>query len=129
MTEEETTARAQGTQGTGDEWADSPKHELRFRETPSHVNDIARRVIEAAAQVHRHLGPGYAESVYENALAVELGLRGLPPSRDRRVSASTTRDARSARVEWTSSSRASSSWSSRLSIASPRSTSHKPSLT
>jgi len=78
MTEEETTARAPGTQGTGDEWPDSPKHELKFLETPSHVNEIARRLIEAAVEVHRHLGPGYAESVYENALAVELGLRGIP---------------------------------------------------
>ena len=55
----------------------SPEHVPRFRETPPHVNDIARRVIEAAVEVHRHLGPGYAESVYENALAIELGLRGI----------------------------------------------------
>jgi GxxExxY protein len=34
-------------------------------------------LIEAAVEVHRHLGPGYAESVYENALTMELGLRGL----------------------------------------------------
>jgi GxxExxY protein len=78
MTEEERTARAQGPQGTGDERADSPKHERKFWETPPHVNDIARRVIEAAVEVHRRLGPGYAESVYENALAVELGLRDIP---------------------------------------------------
>ena len=42
------------------------------------MNVVARRLIEAAVEVHRHLGPGYAESVYENALAVELGLRGIP---------------------------------------------------
>jgi GxxExxY protein len=41
------------------------------------VNILARRVLDAAIEVHRHLGPGYAESVYENALAIELGLRGL----------------------------------------------------
>ena len=42
------------------------------------MNELARRVIEAAVEVHRHLGPGYTESVYENALAIELGLRGIP---------------------------------------------------
>ncbi len=77
MTEEERTARAQGAQGVGGEGEGSLDHELRLRETPPHVNAIARRLIEAAVEVHRYLGPGYAESVYESALAVELGLRGI----------------------------------------------------
>jgi GxxExxY protein len=37
----------------------------------------AHAVIGAAIEVHRILGPGYAESVYEAALAVELTLRGV----------------------------------------------------
>jgi GxxExxY protein len=33
--------------------------------------------VDAAIEVHRHLGPGYLESVYQEALEIELGLRCL----------------------------------------------------
>ena len=39
---------------------------------------LAHRVVDAAVEVHRHLGPGYLESVHGAALAVELRLRGIP---------------------------------------------------
>lgn len=45
------------------------------------LDDLARRVIGAAIEVHRHLGPGFPEGVYEEALALELGLRGIPFAR------------------------------------------------
>jgi GxxExxY protein len=35
-------------------------------------------VIESAVLVHRSLGPGLLESVYQSALAYELGKRGVP---------------------------------------------------
>src|SRR3954470_15058502 len=38
----------------------------------------SRRVIAAAAQVHRTLGPGLLEAVYRIALAAELYTRGIP---------------------------------------------------
>ena len=41
------------------------------------VDALAHVVIGAAIEVHRALGPGYLESVYEQALAVELKLRGI----------------------------------------------------
>ena len=36
-------------------------------------NDIGRIVVDAAIAVHRELGPGLLESVYEVILAYELG--------------------------------------------------------
>ncbi len=41
------------------------------------LDNLARVVIDAAIEVHRELGPGFVESVYEEALAVELKLRDV----------------------------------------------------
>src|SRR5258706_7366009 len=41
------------------------------------LDRLAHLVIGAAIEVHRILGPGFLESVYEEALCVELGLRGV----------------------------------------------------
>ena len=38
-------------------------------------------VIECAVEVHRHLGPGLLEKVYEAALCYELSLKGLAVTR------------------------------------------------
>jgi len=42
------------------------------------LDQLARAVIDAAIEVHRMPGPGYLESVYEEALCIELSLRGIP---------------------------------------------------
>lgn len=41
------------------------------------LEDGTGRVIGAAIEVHRTLGPGFLERIYENALSVELSRRGI----------------------------------------------------
>ena len=46
---------------------------------PTHdVDRLAHAVIGAAIEVHRHLGAGYSEGVYQAAMVIELGQRGIP---------------------------------------------------
>ncbi len=44
-------------------------------------NDVARDVVDAALAIHRTLGPGLLESVYERILEHELKKRGLKVAR------------------------------------------------
>jgi GxxExxY protein len=39
--------------------------------------ELTGRIIGAAIEVHKQLGPGFIESIYENALTVELRTRGI----------------------------------------------------
>ena len=39
--------------------------------------ELTGKIIGAAIEVHTKLGPGFLESVYENALAIELRKRGM----------------------------------------------------
>ncbi len=50
-------------------------------EPDTELDELARRVIGAAIQVHKILGPGFLESVYENALIVEMEHDGIKYSR------------------------------------------------
>jgi GxxExxY protein len=49
-----------------------------MRELPEYLNSTSSRIIGAAIEVHRHLGPGFLEQTYDAALAIELGFRGIP---------------------------------------------------
>ena len=50
-------------------------------------NAIGKRIVDAAVQIHRELGPGLLERVYEVVLARELEHRGLREERQRGLSA------------------------------------------
>jgi GxxExxY protein len=52
------------------------------RQEPSAAADaVARQVVDAGLKIHKALGPGLLESVYETCLTHELSLRGLDVSR------------------------------------------------
>ena len=42
-----------------------------------HENEISEKIIGAAIEVHRILGPGLLESVYEESLCHELSLKKI----------------------------------------------------
>lgn len=42
------------------------------------LTEVSRKVIGAAIDVHKALGPGFAKSVYERALCMELDGQGVP---------------------------------------------------
>ena len=48
-------------------------------------NELTRAVIGAAMEVHSNLGPGFLESVYEAALAIELNLRNVLYERQKAI--------------------------------------------
>lgn len=49
------------------------------------LNRITERIIGCALEVHRALGPGLLEEVYESALAVEFELAGLGFERQKQI--------------------------------------------
>lgn len=51
------------------------------QEVTSDIDRLARSVVDAGLKVHKSLGPGLLESVYEHCLAHELSLRGLSARR------------------------------------------------
>jgi GxxExxY protein len=48
-------------------------------------NELTRAVIGAAMEVHSTLGPGFLESVYEAAMAIELNLGKVPYERQKPI--------------------------------------------
>ncbi len=48
-------------------------------------NEIAKNILDAAFRLHRELGPGLLESVYEAVLARELSRKGFTVTRQQSV--------------------------------------------
>jgi GxxExxY protein len=53
-----------------------------------YLSDETYEVVGAAMEVYYKLGPGFLESVYQQAFAIELELRGIPFSREERFTIS-----------------------------------------
>lgn len=50
----------------------------KFQPIPERTEWVAKQVVDAAYHVHKALGPGLLESVYEVCLCHELTKRGIP---------------------------------------------------
>ncbi len=48
-----------------------------MRITKKYLNELTYQVIGCAIEVHKHLGPGLLESIYEKCFLRELKLRGI----------------------------------------------------
>jgi GxxExxY protein len=47
--------------------------------------ELTDKIIGCAIEVHKKLGPGFLESIYENAFIIELQRKGLPFERQKEV--------------------------------------------
>ncbi len=54
-----------------------PNPSTERRNIPQETNDLSREVVDAAFTVHKKLGPGLLEGVYQTCLIHELKKRGL----------------------------------------------------
>jgi GxxExxY protein len=52
---------------------------------PQEIEDVGHRLIGCAITVHRILGPGFKEPIYERALCLELGEAGIKYECEKRI--------------------------------------------
>lgn len=55
------------------------------RSIPEDVESTARRIIGCGIRVHRTLGPGFKESIYKEALCLEMHSSGLSFEREKPI--------------------------------------------
>ena len=56
-----------------------------FAPIPEEAEKAGRLLLGAAIEVHRQLGPGFLERIYEEALCQEFSLRGIPFERQKKI--------------------------------------------
>jgi GxxExxY protein len=56
-----------------------------YEPIPERDEQIAHEVIGAAIEVHRVLGPGFLEKIYEEAMLHELGLRSVKAEHEKEL--------------------------------------------
>lgn len=49
------------------------------------IDSIIKRVLSCAGNIRRQLGPGYLESVYRNAMLIELQKQGLSYEKEKPI--------------------------------------------
>ena len=49
------------------------------------INQLTSKIIGAAIEVHKTIGPGLLEGIYEDCLCIELERRGIPFERQKRI--------------------------------------------
>ena len=57
----------------------------KVKEPSPEVDELARKVIGALIEVHRKLGPGFLESVYEEAACIEFTKNRIPYERQVKI--------------------------------------------
>ena len=62
-----------------------PTTPLTMQVTKRYLNELTYKVVGCAIEVHRFLGPGLLESVYEKCFCRELTLQGLSYTRQQAV--------------------------------------------
>ena len=58
---------------------------MEYPAIPEDDEELARKVLGAAIEVHRALGPGFLESVYHCALCHELSLLAISFEREKKI--------------------------------------------